>query len=136
MKQPNNTLLRHNEGVAYHVSLWNEARHAPIWYFPVVSWRHTYSHGVQINAAASLNREEVAKIAERFAQHARLVGVELQSKEVVDQPAGSEGNGAKVGRSLLVRPPQLPVEDPMALGERDEDDISKLEAFLIKVTCH
>ncbi|CAM9309198.1 unnamed protein product, partial [Ectocarpus fasciculatus] len=89
--------------------------------------------GNEINAAASLNRDEVAQVAERFAQHARLVGEKLPSKEAVDQSAGTEVSGAKVGRSPLVRPPQLPVEDPMALGERDEEDISQLEAFFIKL---
>ncbi|CAM9600817.1 unnamed protein product, partial [Ectocarpus sp. 12 AP-2014] len=89
--------------------------------------------GNEINAAASLNRDEVAKVAEHFSQHARLGGVELPSKEAVDQSARMEASGVIAGRSLLVRPPQLPVEDPVALGERDEEDISQLEAFIVKL---
>ncbi|CAM9145767.1 unnamed protein product [Ectocarpus sp. 8 AP-2014] len=89
--------------------------------------------GNEINAAASLNRDEVAKVAEHFSQHERLGGVELPSKEAVDQSARMEASGAKAGRSLLVQPPQLPVEDPMALGERDEEDIAQLEAFIIRL---
>ncbi|CAM9243711.1 unnamed protein product [Ectocarpus sp. 4 AP-2014] len=89
--------------------------------------------GNEINATASLNRDEVAEVAEHFSQHARLGGAELPSKEAVDQSARMEASGDKVGRSLLVRPPQLPVEDPMALGEIDEEDISQLEAFIIKL---
>ncbi|CAM9252372.1 unnamed protein product [Ectocarpus sp. 12 AP-2014] len=89
--------------------------------------------GNEINAAASLNRDEVDKVAEHFSQHARFGGVELPSKEAVDQSALLEASGTKAGRSLLVRPPQLPVEDPMALGERDEEDISQLEAFIVKL---
>lgn len=41
--------------------------------------------------------------------------------------------GDRAGRTLLVKPPQLPVDDPTALGARDEEDISLLETFFVKV---
>ena len=41
--------------------------------------------------------------------------------------------GGRAGRSVLVKPPQLPVDDPTALGARDEEDISLLEEFFVKV---
>lgn len=101
----------------------------------------------QINAGACLNGDEIAELAANFTQR-RQEGVALRPprpKEAAP-PAEGEGTGAgtrasgevaggggRAGRSLLVRPPQLPLEDPTALGARDEEDISLLEDFFVKV---
>lgn len=85
----------------------------------------------QVNAAASLNGTELDEIARTFALEPRL-RAQTHLKETLS-PTGGMAIDKRGGRSLLVRPPQLPVEDPMALREWDEEDISQLEAFLIKV---
>ncbi|CAM9540792.1 unnamed protein product [Scytosiphon promiscuus] len=87
--------------------------------------------GNEVNAAASLNRADVDEIAETFASESRLPA----QRPLTDTlpPMGGLAADKGGGRSLLVRPPQLPVESPLALGERDEEDVSQLEAFLVKL---
>ena len=89
----------------------------------------------QINAAACLNRGEVAELAENFARQPEQVDERRLSREAETVTAtGKSLGGDRAGLPLLVKPPQLPVEDPTALGPRDEEDISQLETFFIKVS--
>lgn len=102
------------------------------------------SESGQVNAAACLNRGEIAEIGANFTQRQDEVALRDRSKEAASQAAGAGtgtepwarnavATGDKPGRPRLVKPPQLPVEDPTALGGRDEEDISLLEEFFVKV---
>lgn len=46
---------------------------------------------------------------------------------------GKMGGGARARRPLLVWPPQLPVDDLTVLGTWDEEDVSQMQEFFIKV---
>ncbi|CAM9100725.1 unnamed protein product, partial [Hapterophycus canaliculatus] len=86
--------------------------------------------GNELNAAASLSEIELNEIAESFTLETRR-RTQTPFKEAL--PPTERMTIRKRGRRpLLVRPPQLPMDDPTTLGERDEEDVSQLGAFLIK----
>lgn len=98
-----------------------------------------------MNASACLNRGELAELAANFTQRQEEVALREPPKEAASHVVGAGTGvgppragsaatiGDKAGRPLLVKPPQLPVEDPTALGARDEDDIALLQEFFVKV---
>lgn len=103
-----------------------------------------YSPTGQINAAACLSSSDIAELAANFTQRQKEVALKPRPRETASPMAGggtgagpsaksAETVGDRAGRSILVKPPQLPVDDPTALGARDEEDISLLEEFFVKV---
>ena len=80
----------------------------------------THTNG-KIKAAACLNGDETAELAKTSARW---------MKPSSEAPSLSAGVG--MGLPQLVHPPQLPSDDDK-LGLRDEEDLSKMEAFLVQV---
>lgn len=85
---------------------------------------------------------ETAELANTFTQQPEEAvssptgtgtGLEPEAGTEIDMDVMGMMGGTGARRPLLVRPPQLPVDDLTVLGTRDEDDISLLEEFFIDV---